>query len=306
MNIRRELFLLMGTLLVITLALAFGAIGLFVRMGPAIERIMEENVETMSAAEEILAELATPEPMRGDVRRRLEELLDHIEENISEDAERPLVADLRGQFTAALEGAGGERIQVARLLMRLGRVNRDAMFRVDEEARHLGNAGAWSAVFVGFLGFAIGLLALTRIATRFIEPLEDLDAVLSAAREGDSNRRCRTHFGPVELRRMAHSINALLDQRAIEARTAVDASSGHSLADAAVGVLLQRTGAPTCIVRRGGRIDRANEPMLALLGSDRGAAVRRSLHDTDTAPADWEVVDLPSVAAKLFVLPDHS
>lgn len=303
MSIRKELFLLMGALLGVTLALAFGAIGLFVRMGPAIERIMAENVETMAATEELLAGFATGEALDGETQARLRSQLDRIEANITEDAERPLVADVRAHFDTALLGPGSARTHVALQLLRIGQVNREAMARVNDEAKRLGNAGAWSAVSVGFLGFGAGLLALGRIVTRFIKPLEDLDGVLRAAREGDTKRRCVAHQGPVELRRMAQAVNVVLDTRLHEGATPDPSDGVPELFDSAVQALLERVNKPAAVIG-GGRLQRANQQLLELLSQQGGQELRQRLLG-DARPEEWEWVDLES-SGRLVLLPAAS
>ena len=58
MRLQRDFLLSVGILVAFNILLAFGAIGLFTRMSPAIERILQENVYSTDAAEEMLALLA--------------------------------------------------------------------------------------------------------------------------------------------------------------------------------------------------------------------------------------------------------
>lgn len=48
----------LGGLIGVNLLFAFACIGLFTRMGPAIERILQENMHSIQAAEEMLFILA--------------------------------------------------------------------------------------------------------------------------------------------------------------------------------------------------------------------------------------------------------
>lgn len=215
MGLGRELLLTIGTLVLLNLILAFGAIGLFLRMGPAIEYILEENVYSIVSGEEVLAELALS---RGDAlplaaRERVARALSNAKQNITEEAERPILAELERQIPAAMDGDMGATNLSVEAIKQLIRINRSAMREVDDEARRLGTAGAWAAVLVGSLTFLLGILIVSRLRERFVTPLLELSEVLDSAKQGNRLRRCRTTDGPRELGQITESVNELLDQR---------------------------------------------------------------------------------------------
>lgn len=217
MGLRRELLLTMGAPVLLNLVLAFVAIGLFVRMGPAIERILQENVYSIVAAEEILAELAEAgtAPLPPDARARVRQALDNARRNITEDEERPVLEALERALPAALEGDTEARRQAVDSVRQLLRTNREAMHTVDREARRLGAAGAWTAVFVGFLSFLLSVSVVVRLQKRFVRPLVDLHQVLEEARQGDRLRRCRLLDAPSEVSQVTRAVNRLLDERLV-------------------------------------------------------------------------------------------
>jgi hypothetical protein len=107
MNLRRELFVAIGALVVLNLVLSFGAIGLFARMGPAIERILQENVSTIVAAEKILGELARLDharPLDEAQRKRIAGALADAEHNITEEEERPVLKARKSRVKTARNG----------------------------------------------------------------------------------------------------------------------------------------------------------------------------------------------------------
>jgi hypothetical protein len=106
MELRRELLLTIGTLVLLNLSLAFGAIGLFVRMGPAIERILQENVYSIIAVEEILTELADAgsAPLPPGARAQVNQALDNAKRNVTEEAERPVLIALKRNLPSAMDG----------------------------------------------------------------------------------------------------------------------------------------------------------------------------------------------------------
>jgi hypothetical protein len=220
MQLRRELVWTLGSLALINLLLAFGAIGLFVRMGPAIQRILDQNVYSIVAAEEILAELAyagsMPVPPAG--RDKIRAAIIRSKHGVTEGEEGPLLQSIERWLAAATDGDPEARARVVADIQHLIRVNRDAMKAVDIEAQRLGNAGAWGAVLMGFLSFLLSVFVFVHLRRRVLNPLLELVAVLEATGQGARLRRCRIREAPLELTRSAELINQLLDERL--ARTA--------------------------------------------------------------------------------------
>ncbi len=220
MNLRRELFVAIGALVVLNLVLSFGAIGLFARMGPAIERILEENVYTIVAAETILGELARldrPGPLDTPEKAVIARALADAERNITEEEERPVLSSLRTLWPKVAGGETDARVAFVSDLERLVEINRNAMTKVDDQARRLGNAGAWSAVFIGALTFLLSLIVLARLERRFVRPLLELHEVVKSARQGHPLTRCRSGIdAPREVLDLTHTVNQLLDERLAE------------------------------------------------------------------------------------------
>lgn len=223
MELRREFLLTIGALVLLNLCLAFGSIGLFVRMGPAIAHILEENVYSITAAEEILAELAEAggSPMGPDQSARVHRLLGEAQRNITREEERAAFAALERSLPSAMDGDPDARRQAVTSIRQLVRTNREAMHRADEEARRLGSAGAWAAVLVGFLSFLLSVFVVVRLQRRFLRPLAELYEVLERARQGDRLRRCRMTDAPHEVVQVMQATNRLLDERLERARAHV-------------------------------------------------------------------------------------
>ncbi len=215
MELRRELLFTIGGLVLLNLLLAFGSVGLFVRMGPAIDLILQENVYSIVAAEEILSELATAggSPLDVDAETRIALSMEKARKNITEDEERPVLRELEQLLPGAVSGDSQARVRAIDAIRQLIEINREAMQLVDQEARQLGSAGAWAAVFIGFLSFLLSLIVVLRLQSRFVRPLVDLYEVLEGARAGNRLRRCRLQDAPREVIQVTESVNLLLDER---------------------------------------------------------------------------------------------
>ncbi len=277
MDVRRELLLTVGALVLLNLFLAFESIGLFLRMGPAIQRILDENVFSIVAAEEMLVEMAGA---RGhalsDPRQdRIRDAFERARSNITEIDERPIMSALEVHLPSALAGDDDAQSAVVRELDALIRINHSAMARVDHEAQRLGNAGAWAAVLVGFLSFLLSLLVLSHLRKRLLRPLEELHAVLEAVRGGDHLRRCHAADAPVELLQLMQSVNRLLDERLtgqVKPRSADEELERVALVD----ILEKRVGT-AALVDSNGRIVRATVSMLEKLAGAGGDAIREGM-----------------------------
>lgn len=217
MSLHRELLATIFALMILNLALAFGSIGLFVRMGPAIERILEKNMATIATVEEILFELATLESsdsLAPETSARVSRALDDIEATVTEVEEKPIVFALRRRLPNVFGDDPKERKAFTEDLRRLLLVNREAMHQADADAQRLGSAGAWSAVLIGFGGFLLSIFLLRRLQRRIVQPVSELHRVLQAVRSGNRQRRCPSVVNaPREIHQVTSVINELLDER---------------------------------------------------------------------------------------------
>lgn len=215
MQLKRHLLLTLGVLVSLNMLVAFAAIGLFGRMGPAIARIMKENDRTIEAAEEMLFVLAEAggRGVNAAARQRFERAMALARANVTEKRELPVLERMAQGSAAALGGDPQGTRQLLADLRQLMSVNRGAMGAADLEAQRLGRSGAWGAVFLGVFSFVIALVVLRRFERQLVAPLVELHDVLLAAHGGDAHRRCRQFSGPQELQRVLALVNEVLDAR---------------------------------------------------------------------------------------------
>ena len=278
MELQRDFLISAGILVAVNLLLAFSAIGLFVRMSPVIDRILRENVGSLEAAQEMMSVLsgAAGEPVSEGERMRFERALDLASTNVTEPAEAPVVLQITRTRERALGGDHEALDQVVNQLSALVRVNHQAMREVDAEARRLGNAGAWVAVFLAFFSFVLSLWVVRRLRRRVIAPMVDIYEALEAVRQGDLHRRCRPTDGPLEIQRLSSSINLLLDG----GLEGVHADATNRPAEAARGalvMLLEGRPASTVLVDSEGNIVAANGAGLDALNGVEGSQLRHAI-----------------------------
>ena len=150
MRLRTELAATVFGFLALNCLLAFAAIGLFGRMGPAIERILERNDATIAAAEDLLTTLAQAPlgPLDAAAEAALEAALLRAQGNITEPGEGPVLQRIEQVMPQAVAGKAEARQALTVEIRELIRINRDAMLTVDRQAQRLGRSGAWAAAVV--------------------------------------------------------------------------------------------------------------------------------------------------------------
>lgn len=218
MRLRTELAATVFGFLALNCLLAFAAIGLFGRMGPAIERILERNDATIAAAEDLLTTLAQAPlgPLDAAAEAALEAALLRAQGNITEPGEGPVLQRIEQVMPQAVAGKAEARQALTVEIRELIRINRDAMLTVDRQAQRLGRSGAWAAAVVGFASLLLGFLLSRRLNRRVVRPLHELESVLLARRGGDAFRRATVSDAAPELRQALDGVNRVLDELATQ------------------------------------------------------------------------------------------
>jgi hypothetical protein len=273
----RELRLSIGALAAILVLTGLVAINLLERMTPAVADVLEENVESMDAAGDMLASLAAahlPEAEAAAARRRFLAALEGATRNRSEPEEAVLLEQLRAVEAAAFRG---EPLAVQRALGALdalGSVNRAAAERANIEAKRLGSAGSWAIALLGMFGFGASLFVSRRLAQRLLFPLHEMERVLVAVEQGDPLQRCATRGAPARQHELLARLNRLLDARIQHTGGRGALSEGSS---GLVPWLLDGFGATLALLDREGRVLSASREALELLASERGPSLREAM-----------------------------
>lgn len=278
MELKRELHLGIGALGLFIILLSFGAIGLFNRMTPAIERILRENVYSIEATEEILALVAMgeqiPEPQR---RARYEDALERVRMNVTEEEERAPIQQIQQLGPRALSGDRAAVVRIVQVLQQLVRINRNAMRRVDDEAKRLGTGGAWAAVFLALAGFLVSTVVIRRASQRILEPFRELYSTLEAVSSGNTLRRCRPIPAPLEISRVLKAVNTLLDEHMSMSGAGVEEAAEEERST--THFLLDHYSRPALILDREGSVLMASRSALEVLGSSQGKAIRKAVEN---------------------------
>jgi nitrate/nitrite-specific signal transduction histidine kinase len=272
MRVRSEVRLLVGGLLLLQITSAFTAIGVLGRMSPEIGRILEDNVRSIEAAEDMLTVLATPEGLTDELRQlRFEQALEVAQNNITEDEERPILQRIDTEWTAAQTGDPAATRQLVLAVRQLADVNHNAMRIADESAQRLGFAGAWAAVGVSLFSVFVSILMLNRITGQVVSPIESMRTFADAVRMGDPLRRALVDDSAVEFNELARALNSLLDAQAKERKLQPTVISTSA---AALGRALELLPNPAIYLNEQDTVLRANDKALDLLATEEGQRQR--------------------------------
>lgn len=202
-------------LIFLNFLMALGSIWIFMRMAPAIERIIERNERSLHACEEMLEYLVLTGQKRAEresLRHSFTEALERAENNITEEEEPHALETIRMHYIKAFEGNPEATEKTVLAITRLSAINRKAMVDADRQARQFGHAGAWGIVFMATAVFTVGMIFMRSLRHNLAKPLEEINSVLHAFHGGDPLRRCSGGYLSPEMKKTFGLINELLDE----------------------------------------------------------------------------------------------
>lgn len=294
MRVRTELAAGVGALLFIQVVTSLSAIGLLGRMAPAIDRLVLDNVTSTEIAGEAITTIALAgEAFEPNERAQLQRLLASARDNITEDAERPIVEALEKDFASLFDGDAGARGRVIEGFRKLGAINRERMGVAGGQATRLGVAGAWTMVGLSVGSFALSVWYSRRFARRIEEPIAEIHDALRDFSQGQRFRRSVVVDAPLELIEIGDRLQMVFDRASIGGGTPDDA---FSRADrAALLHLLDASSDVRVVVDSGGTILAANRAAHDRFGAPDGTILRTCLHRVATGEVEsprWDMVDV--------------
>jgi len=176
----------------------------------------------------------------------------------------------------------------------------------DQQARDLGTGGAWAMAFLGGLSLMLAIGVFRRFDRRLLGPLKALDRATRAVARGDHFRRCQIEAAPLELSRIADSVNQVLDRqgssgspRADEVATRSEGEKPTRIDRAALLALLDSQPQAALLVENDGRVVAASSGAMARLEVDDQGYLRAAL----VAAAGG--ADVPEVERRLALKRDE-
>ena len=214
MRLARGLSLGAWLIVIINLIMAFGAIGIFMRMTPAIAEIISNNERSLQACEDMLAAIALTKSNNGSVaenRAQFIKALDRARNNVSEEEEPAVIKVISENFEKIFTGDNKAVLSTVNAILELSKINRNAMLTADKRAQQLGRGGAWGIVFMAIFSFIAGIVFIQQMTKKLLLPLEEIKTVLLEHQSGETRRRCAGANLTTEIRGIFSIINSLLD-----------------------------------------------------------------------------------------------
>ncbi len=259
-----------GAMLAAQLLTALAGVSLLIRMGPAMDLILQENVYSTAAVEDMLGAVVTRD------EAAFSEALERATGNVTEPEEVPLLETIEALVDPVMAGDEDARQRAVVALVALGDVNRGSMQVANGEAHFMGIAGAWAMAMLGFVSFLVTLVVYSRIGSRMISPVQEVDAVLAAARSGDTHRRCQSAGLSYDIGRVSTNLNWLLDHRQ---RASNFVSSPAGVDRDAVLALVDHLAHPVILGDASGQVLVANSAALGLQAGESSAVADAVLRE---------------------------
>ena len=271
MKLRREARIGIGAIMVLQFALSMMTIALLSRMGPAIERILQENVRTEEAVEQMLAELSHAHTARA-VPQEFSHALERASNNITEEEEKPLLEIIARKHILAFSGDAAAREEVIEALRDLGEVNRRSMSRADNRAKRLGQTGAWAAALLGAIALGLCVVIYQQLRLRIELPIEELRRTTHSLRQGNLQARCPKSDAPAEIKQISRDIDWLLDHSLRASAHEAPRERGESDLRRLLVYLLDAREEPIVVLDATGRRVASNRAALDMATPGRGNA----------------------------------
>jgi hypothetical protein len=258
-------------------------------MTPAVQRMMNENVGSMSAASRMCAALAAarlPGPTGIAARSRFFETLAWTVQNVTEPAELELLTELRAYGPAALDGDPHAVELVLGAIGRLDTINDAGVKRALADIERLGRSGEWALTLLGIAGFGAGAVIRRRLYRRVVAPLHELERVLLSVERGDELQRCAERGHSPRQRQALRSLNRLLDA------ARAHASAGRmraALPQDLVPRLLDVCDGSLALVNAQGELLSASRSTLDWLSKEDGPRLRDGLNRVAQGMTDEHV-----------------
>ena len=203
------------TLITMNLVVSFCTIWLFIRILPAIDLIVQNNISSIEAAENMLTTLSVIEN-EGTTKRDLQAFkiaLNDAKNNITNEDEKIALGIINRSYRKAFENDISSRKELRFAIDYLFQINRDELSRLKQEASQISMAGAWGLVFMSLFMFFITLWFLRKLDKKLLVPTNEIYDVIKCYKNNEKFRRCKGTNLNRDIKFIFNGVNDLLDER---------------------------------------------------------------------------------------------
>lgn len=199
----------------INLIISFSTIWLFLRIVPAIDSIVQNNVSSLEAAESMLTSLIVIEN-EGATKKDLQAFkvaLKSAMQNVSKNDEKIAIGIIERSYKQAFNNDVTSRKELRFAIDYLFQINKDEILRLKNEAAKASKAGAWGLAFMALIAFFLTLLLLKRLDKKLLVPVKELYEVIRSYKKRNKFRRCMGENVNSDIKLIFDGVNELLDDR---------------------------------------------------------------------------------------------
>ncbi len=211
------------TVIILNILLGLGSIFLVERIQPAINKILEENAYSVSAAismleaisdhqENLLAE-AQNQDAEPEAQILFWDNFENAKKNITLANETKIIQEIEKTATLFWSGDVTQKPELKNLISELAHINLKDMQKKRKKAESLSITGAWGLGFLLIFSLVLQLIFRSKILSGMIEPMEQIYNVLKDFSEGNPLRRfVEQKDNLMEIKKTGYLINTILDK----------------------------------------------------------------------------------------------
>ena len=195
------------------IAVALAATFLMERMSQAIKFILNENVYSIEAAEDMLQLVGMVSIEANPAyKEAFVVALNKAKSNVTLVGENQLIEDIDKLIEPCFSGDLKARRDMIQALAYLADINRQAMIKADENARFLAIAGGWAMAGMAIFGGFFVLRIFAQIQASAILPMTEICRAVEDWDKGNKMRRVQSRLASKDIRKAHQIINGFLDR----------------------------------------------------------------------------------------------
>ena len=195
-------------LLICSTIITLAGIRGFLKLEPYINTLNSRNTQSLYYAEQMLSSISVKKDLN-----RFKDNLEKAKNNITEVGEEEILNKIADNYIPAFKG--NKKIEDIKIdeIAELSKINRLAMQRAGRTAKKTESVGIWIILFPSIFIWIIGFTILARLKRTFIEPIQELNDVISDYNKGNEMRRCPSYTISKDLQKLYDGINRILDEK---------------------------------------------------------------------------------------------
>lgn len=213
MDFEKKYLLGIRSIIIAMMIVAFTSIFMMERMSHAIKLILDENVYSLEASEDMLRAVGLASISQLDLyQEQFMDAMQRAKNNVTLPGESALIDRIERLAPMSFAGQENALQEIIEEISKLANLNREAMIKADENARFLSIAGGWAVVGLTLICFLFSRRLLHQVRMQTIAPIVEVCRGLIDWEMGNRLRRFQTAKSSKDIRRAQQTLNSILDR----------------------------------------------------------------------------------------------